>query len=1071
MTFHRFTRAALIAAFLFSSRPLFAGERVVESKTTRTMTRAAIGQPGVATSLDVSGRLETMKPGALAGLHSSGSVAGGEPPGSVVYRNDIANAPFFYRPGAGERMADRLTLASGPVNATGYTLVVIGTGGTGNPTFDVHTDLWNGDPCAPGSVIIAGTGRDFTGLANDGTPVELTATFNPAIAVPGTVYLAVTFGPGAVGDDGGWIVAGEAELGFTPNEWSEQDSASGCTSLFFGCDTYAGFFALVYANVPASATGACCTSGVCTLTTQANCSGTWSGAFTSCASLPCVAGACCRGSSFGTCEETTQGECDDGLFHAGATCGAQTCGVVHAGYANDFDVLGFHRADAPNRPRGDDIILPSGMTCELAGYEITVMGNGTQGPEKFDATVELWTNVVTDPLVELLDRPGVAIPGTSRTFTDIPADLCEKRLVVGPSDLQLSGGTLLPSKFWVVVKTTSAFAGPFLGGPAKLGRSLDSFAQFDSPALPGQWQPGFWFGGFNPEGCPDGETCIPAGSFRVTVWCKEQRPTGACCSDRRETCTDGVTALDCDGRWIEGATCADNLFDPPCGDNACCFPNPVNPNLFVCGNASRETCEGIGGAFSPGVFCEQTSCPSAFCFNAQGNCFATHGNGGCDDAFCCEKVCAEDDFCCTSNWDEVCTVIARDLCGPPANNVYADAKSITGQGAFPFDNTNADTDGPMHEDCETLGDIGGIQDDLWYCWTAPCTDLVTLETCGLTEVDTKVAVYEGCGSPPSDGNLIQCDDDACGFQSRVRFRATQDQQYLIRLGSFPGATDGGGEFPVKAKGSGQFRVSCAGLNHPACPSAGSCCGGTGGPGCEDTLCCNLVCACDPFCCNNEWDEFCAGFGVEGDCGAALLCAETCAAACPLGTMEFTPEDGVVDAGQPADPFSGVAQGIRSITAVGPSGADDSCFTLCETASNGAANGVLNVIQSPNGDGSSTYTITLNRPITPGAVSAITYTDDDSVRSTATYTAHPGNVNGDLTASATDIGNLINRLNGVNPGINAPWGLFSADLDRNNAVSPRDLVRLVDILNGGGAINPAWLNTAKPSTTLTCPPQP
>lgn len=49
------------------------------------------------------------------------------------------------------------------------------------------------------------------------------------------------------------------------------------------------------------------------------------------------------------------------------------------------------------------------------------------------------------------------------------------------------------------------------------------------------------------------------------------------------------------------------------------------------------------------------------------------------------------------------------------------------------------------------------------------------------------------------------------------------------------------------------------------PGTGDCCGPTSSPNCEDRLCCEAVCAGDAFCCNAEWDAFCAGTGFDPDC--------------------------------------------------------------------------------------------------------------------------------------------------------------------------------------------------------------
>ena len=59
------------------------------------------------------------------------------------------------------------------------------------------------------------------------------------------------------------------------------------------------------------------------------------------------------------------------------------------------------------------------------------------------------------------------------------------------------------------------------------------------------------------------------------------------------------------------------------------------------------------------------------------------------------------------------------------------------------------------------------------------------------------------------------------------------------------------------------------------PSAGSCFANNGTPGCDDQLCCELVCAADSYCCDTAWDTICAsaanvdcdggGGGGAGDC--------------------------------------------------------------------------------------------------------------------------------------------------------------------------------------------------------------
>lgn len=55
------------------------------------------------------------------------------------------------------------------------------------------------------------------------------------------------------------------------------------------------------------------------------------------------------------------------------------------------------------------------------------------------------------------------------------------------------------------------------------------------------------------------------------------------------------------------------------------------------------------------------------------------------------------------------------------------------------------------------------------------------------------------------------------------------------------------------------------------PSAGSCCAAKTTPACSDAPCCTLICAQDPFCCDGQWDQYCAA-AAETSCGA---CANPC----------------------------------------------------------------------------------------------------------------------------------------------------------------------------------------------------
>ena len=125
----------------------------------------------------------------------------------------------------------------------------------------------------------------------------------------------------------------------------------------------------------------------------------------------------------------------------------------------------------------------------------------------------------------------------------------------------------------------------------------------------------------------------------------------------------------------------------------------------------------------------------------------------------------------------------------------ANAEQIAGDGVFRFDNSTATTDGLPHAACLAFGQ-DQINNDVWFCWTASITGEVTVETCGLTAVDTKIAAYDGCTCPEGNG-LLACNDDACSLQSRITFNAVKGQQYLLRIGTFPLASGGTGSFSIQ----------------------------------------------------------------------------------------------------------------------------------------------------------------------------------------------------------------------------------------------------------------------------------
>jgi len=207
--------------------------------------------------------------------------------------------------------------------------------------------------------------------------------------------------------------------------------------------------------------------------------------------------------------------------------------------------------------------------------------------------------------------------------------------------------------------------------------------------------------------------------------------------------------------------------------------------------------------------------------------------------------------------------------GPP-NDFCANAIPVE-EGETPFDNTNAFTDGPvLPANCASFGS-SQIFNDIWFTYTATCTDEITVSTCDTASFDTRLAIYTGeCTSL----SLVACNDDGSGcggFTSRVKFDATAGTTYVIRLGAFGATQFGSGTMLVCG-----CNVECPAAPGCGSPDAGPCGQANSTPGCDNVECCEFICEIDPFCCATMWDQICANQAN------ALCFAEPCKAGqnCP-----------------------------------------------------------------------------------------------------------------------------------------------------------------------------------------------
>lgn len=153
-------------------------------------------------------------------------------------------------------------------------------------------------------------------------------------------------------------------------------------------------------------------------------------------------------------------------------------------------------------------------------------------------------------------------------------------------------------------------------------------------------------------GCSDGECCLTVCAFDPS--CCNEGWDQFCATIALSICAGGPPS----GCGISTNDCFTVSPTPGCSDSDCCLTVcAVDPFCcatswdVLCVQAAQSTCEG-GEPHSPAV-----------CGSATNGCFET-GGPGCSDEACCQFICAQDPFCCTTAWDELCVAAATTLCVP-----------------------------------------------------------------------------------------------------------------------------------------------------------------------------------------------------------------------------------------------------------------------------------------------------------------------------------------------------------------------------------------------------------------------
>jgi hypothetical protein len=531
------------------------------------------------------------------------------------------------------------------------------------------------------------------------------------------------------------------------------------------------------------------------------------------------------------------------------------------------------------------------------------------------------------------------------------------------------------------------------------------------------------------EGGRDGEPCCTGGACDTA--------TGRCESgyrDRSVCCPGGACSTGtCEGSFCiggdndaqactrqadcPGGTCEGGPFAHPCGVSTCCMPEDSD----TCENLTEKQCLSIEPVerrrmYLKGSFCEAFNCPFNTCLQLEGDCLVAHPEPGCLNPFCCGPVCDVDPWCCQVEWDAYCLHWAQALCKNtrPLNDSCFNPDFVTRRALLM--EANSSTAVSLVHASEDASDPG------FGCHSS---------TPGAKGLGTVWFMFEATNE---SARIHTCDT------------AAENTDSLIQV--------------FRASNPSTLETSCQSLEVI---------------GCSDD---------EPDCVGGVGSDVCVTGLVPGDAYFILLAAKTDSARdvyeltlespCPRIPPrvclpgEFTwidPPPGVVDARRPYPPGDPRRlEGIDALVALGPEGADiPECWSLCETGHHGWPNEIAGVVGGEDG----TYTVILERPLSPGAVTRITYTDFTGSQSTWAFTAHPGNVRAGDSSYAGGISFLIAVLNGPTAPypVSAPYGEYSTDCDHSGTTGPADILCLIDLLNG--AFTRPWNGTLLPGEGFGC----
>ena len=387
--------------------------------------------------------------------------------------------------------------------------------------------------------------------------------------------------------------------------------------------------------------------------------------------------------------------------------------------------------------------------------------------------------------------------------------------------------------------------------------------------------------------CPAAGDCL---TVHPTPGCND----AACCSS---TCAVDPTC--CSIAWDSDCVTNANAFCSICGASGLgsCFLIQTNPKCddaeccnivcqldpFCCSLRWDNTC-----VFYATALCDPGR-PADCGDPLSGSCFVAHPAPACDDATCCEVVCAKDPSCCSQSWDAICVAFAAAACSSTCDAPCPAGSTLEGEVCGSHNNDVCLDPVPGSAAVTLVGSSGcgfltfnpsaglsRVDTDVWSV-TVPDTDGdgIARVTLGLTsEPGTFAALVPAgtCGVPQSP---LHVQAVSCSESVGQHCIPPGTWWIVCTTGTFPQR-----QAPQSVLCPGRsytLRVEIDQNCGDPCRSTDPCLTPHDNPGCEDPECCAATCASDAFCCELEWDLACVSTAVTA-CGYAPPANDACSGA-------------------------------------------------------------------------------------------------------------------------------------------------------------------------------------------------